>query len=1857
MNDLPDEVANLYNYRAQSRVGLGNDDDPESVSRAIQLSRATGAAPEYVNSDVEGFDQDNRSYLASEIVKNDPFLQRYVNSHPLAAGVSNDDWGTLGTISKTLQNLGGPRFQAAMNVLRSDRDWVGDAATSARSIFGAAFGGFKEGVSEAPPVGSWMQVDDQTRKQNPQYAAFMDKIANNRLAWSEMSLVGYPLDVLRIGTSGLSRAALEGSRQLYLQLGGSQSGADQFARDIAGMVETELTGQTGRVPLHEPTEAAAQQVARSAEQDRMKAQVAEALRLAEPYLAKGEAPPKGLHPLIDQGHAIQTLIDYENHENAAKEIQKSATLERNPEFFIENFLKQYPDSHLELDGPKVAELYGTKEPEAGDNLLGWVPNIKDQLRNARETGSDIIVPRNEWLARTDGDLRKELRDFTTFRPGGMTQEEAKEASKPTDLADEVPSGWGASGSLDPSEVEGMRRVARVQVLPGEELHRFGRSYAVTPTTEWTANEQKIINEVNAEIQRIVPEAQIAPVRQVGRFVGREQVAEPVQGMYHEATDATPVIIWSLNADTPIGTARHETIHALRRMGYLTNKEWSTLAQAAHDNNWVDKHGIRDRYDNQNIWIEEAIAEEFKDRGAQISRRSEVNTIFGRIRNFLQRVKDAVTRALGFEPSEGQLFREIYSGKVGEREPTTPFGSGGQWTQLFDEADKRELFTPEALGMSKGQYRKLLELAQKRLGEDFGYLNAKNERMERQRLSTEWKENEKEVRAEVNDKLLHRPDLAADSFLRTGELFGQKYRRARIDESFLTPEQKATLDPEHYAQRGVHPDHLARAIGFGSGDEMIEALGNLEHMRELEGLTPKSHFSKILNSETDRLMRQRFRDPEQELIDAKEHILSPTQDQLLDEQLIQIATELKRQIQFKKEDIQDAARRSLSTMTTGQINSTRFLEKVGRLGRAIEKAMTDEEWEDAFEMAQRRQIEFWKAKYAMDAEKDLAKWDRYAKRVRARDPKNMPLDFNNAIQDVMQRAGETVNRTPEDIAREYKGLGHEGLEGFVNQHNHGKSLIIDNERVSMLPQDPDMALESEMLTVSPMLFDPNWRKDVKDMTLDEFTSVFNSVDSLFENAKREGSYIRKGEKFALDEFVDRLIDLLKESKGADVHQYPLGETKTPVMKAYWAALIQMETIFNRIARGDLENPWNKYVNLPTMEAGNELARLERETSREFGAVPAFPKNLNKLVPNHLFFDPLQKGGEIPDRPATLNYSQVLAILQNVGNYSNFDKLTRGYGIPSQIASQWKTGGYQMAMNDPLMSWLFQHTTKQDWDRAQAIGKIFERLFEQAEDRYYGMGARPGARIELRSIETPFGIYDGWYHPVVYDPNRPAAFIKGPNGEVVVGGSKKLARNPFEDGGFYKTSVPNAYQQARTGYAAPILLSFDPIQFKMKQIINDIAMRETVVELNKVFEHPKFRSAMTTYYGKEYTDLLRPYLRDIAGQRQYTDTIQRTGEYWAEWTYQNLVSTMIGLNPGTVLKHFPTALMNSVAQVGAGPFFREFSILAYQTLTGRQNWKFAIDASAELQRRARNWYETIGGAQYNLFRGGTTPQSAAQIGEFAANKLEGFRQFMIKFGATPVAFSDMLSAVASWQAAYKDAVRDGMDHGEAVTIADTAVRRGHGSTAVTARPYITRSGNPMVRAAAPFYTFFNEMLQRQYDTAWRAKDAANYYKRGEYEKGKAMLPKIAMGIWTYWAFQALVEQAISPIQFDEDEGYASKGAKILLHGTASSWPGIRDLTEFMLTGRDPSVSLYADYYKSLEGLYRDIQRGEMSLDEDHAGKTIKHFATAIGAITGLMNQQEGRWAQFAHDYSIGKQQPEGIPDWYRALRFGDITPPKE
>ena len=122
---------------------------------------------------------------------------------------------------------------------------------------------------------------------------------------------------------------------------------------------------------------------------------------------------------------------------------------------------------------------------------------------------------------------------------------------------------------------------------------------------------------------------------------------------------------------------HESIHALRQLGYLTTEEWSTLDAAARKGDWIKKHKIQERYpelfrhDGSFVdqAMEEAVAEEFghwlmnrhRTRGMRAADR-----LFHKIRKFFLELARAL-RIIGYDTTDAtQIFADIAYGRMKQR---------------------------------------------------------------------------------------------------------------------------------------------------------------------------------------------------------------------------------------------------------------------------------------------------------------------------------------------------------------------------------------------------------------------------------------------------------------------------------------------------------------------------------------------------------------------------------------------------------------------------------------------------------------------------------------------------------------------------------------------------------------------------------------------------------------------------------------------------------------------------------------------------------------------------------------------------------------------------------------------------------------------------------------------------------------------------------------------------------------------------------------------------------------------------------------------------------------------------------------
>lgn len=1125
------------------------------------------------------------------------------------------------------------------------------------------------------------------------------------------------------------------------------------------------------------------------------------------------------------------------------------------------------------------------------------------------------------------------------------------------------------------------------------------------------------------------------------------------------------------------------------------------------------------------------------------------------------------------------LKKIREKAAGKEAPTEP-------------AEKEAFSKASAIGMTVDQYKRYQALIEKRAGEDAKAADARAVADQRKRQTAEWKTNRAELRPQVKDEIMSRPEVELDEMLREGKI--------KLNLEGLDDAQAKLLPKEYLSDDGIHLDDLAGLFGDQSGVGLVDRLVSLTKGRDDAGMKPGPHLSRLIDIETDRQMEAKYGSLDRNILEeAKDQVLSETQEDLLHEETLARATEAGLEFSIGKEGYKAALKGFFDRSLVRDVSSDGGLAEAGRAGRATEMALLKGDYAEAFRQKQRQYNATVMANYARKFEKTQAQFEKLAKRFSSREVAGVEQEYTNWVHDILGRVGSPVKRSVQDLAENIARSEQKTLADFV-----------DFKELHDMREVP----------VAEFLQDPAFKKQAENLTTAEFAAMHDSIKALAKNGRDEMKIIKAGEEYDLAQTKAEMIAELatfKEKHYDAAGGRPLGPLPASVarpIRTYLVSHLQLESIFNRWDRGDPRGVFTQFVARELATAANSEAALERGFATKLRGL-ADKADLKERIPNTLFNDPL--GGN----PITMTRKNLRAILLNAGNDSNLTKLARGY---AGAVAKGEEGKAQIeGFKQQIMGWLHEHATKEDWDWGQGIWDTFAGIKKQSDTMYRSLtgGVEPES-IPVRPIETPHGTFDGGYYPVIYHP-------------VWEGASKKLmGGDALEQANYNRATTPAGYTKARTGYAAPLALDLDMMPVRMRQMIHDIAFRPSVIQAGKIFYDHEVRAAITKHYGAEYTKMLVPYLRDVANAANYRNDVQQVFTRFSEHVRQNIIATLIGLNPGTVLKHGPTAAVNSMTEVGMVPFLKAMKgLFSINEGTGETNWAYAMKTSEELQRRQRFYRETLGGATEEI-QGETS-----------------LRDSIIALGAHPVAMSDLLSATPTWMAQYSKEMAEHGVQGDAVFAADRAVRRAHGSSVITNRPQVMRTG-PMGSWLASLYGFFNHIMNRQYEMAWKAGDTLDLVKQGEYAKAMAEVPKLSGMLFSYVIAPAVIEELVTPLaDQDKKESWGKKAAKSLAYSVSASWIGVRDIVSAMVNGRDPSIGLLSTAYKTVTDTVRDLEK-DRPFSKQHAGSLIRHSATTLGAATGLMNAQVGKSGEFVYDYANGLAKPKGPWGWMVGLRYGTL-----
>jgi hypothetical protein len=169
--------------------------------------------------------------------------------------------------------------------------------------------------------------------------------------------------------------------------------------------------------------------------------------------------------------------------------------------------------------------------------------------------------------------------------------------------------------------------------------------------------------------------------------------------------------------------------------------------------------------------------------------------------------------------------------------------------------------------------------------------------------------------------------------------------------------------------------------------------------------------------------------------------------------------------------------------------------------------------------------------------------------------------------------------------------------------------------------------------------------------------------------------------------------------------------------------------------------------------------------------------------------------------------------------------------------------------------------------------------------------------------------------------------------------------------------------------------------------------------------------------------------------------------------------------------------------------------------------------------------------------------------------------------------------------------------------------------------------------------NNYLQLAWDVSALAKGV---------EEPGANIKSISNRMFWLGVIPIAVEEIASPA-LDEDK--RSIGKRVLLatvRHIGSGYIGIRDFTNALASGYEPSVGLLGTVSKSLTNFGRDLAKVG-------AGKTlskdwITHLATAIGFASGLGGTQVGKTVTGLRNLLNGSEVPRTFDEYRQQLRTG-------
>lgn len=537
----------------------------------------------------------------------------------------------------------------------------------------------------------------------------------------------------------------------------------------------------------------------------------------------------------------------------------------------------------------------------------------------------------------------------------------------------------------------------------------------------------------------------------------------------------------------------------------------------------------------------------------------------------------------------------------------------------------------------------------------------------------------------------------------------------------------------------------------------------------------------------------------------------------------------------------------------------------------------------------------------------------------------------------------------------------------------------------------------------------------DLTVAEFDAVHDAIDNLTEVGQNARKIEIDGERHDLDTvlgLVSAAVAERSEGQNADLRRRLKALGAGAVMPLSLAVAQRPVELWAQDMDGGEAGPCSRFIIEPVRQAFERYKQDRAAHLRALHAIIA-PRRAELLGP----------AIGAPELGYTFeNKGQLFHALLHTGNDSNKRKLLAGRG--------WQAGWERFLAR----MWREGILTKADYDAAQAIWDVMERLKRPGQEAHRKICGFSFREVVPAAMKTPFGTYAGGFVPAVFE-----------NGVGVDNGG----RDPAE---MFPTVAPAFTRQGKASDAQPLELECSMLAAHVDQLLRFIHLEPVVQQTGRIMNRPEILVALEEILPDMIDTVIKPWLRIV---RQPLAEVQPTTAEGRALSHgmrairgrAGVRSMMLDIVNATAATCSHSSVL---ADLSSGRL--EAALLRF----GKKGEGAAMrDEAAKLSsvmqaRMTRGSREMERGVQDAIIKPGNRGLISEKAGIYGDILLQGTRSAL---------------ELVLWHAAYDEAIGQGLAQEKAVVTADGLVIQGVES------PFATETGTAFARLFTLFYSYFN------------------------------------------------------------------------------------------------------------------------------------------------------------------------------------------